>query len=232
MTGASFQMLLTKGGGPAALTFITTVSDATDLTTYSFAGASIGTADSTRRVVCVVHWMYAGAGTDTVLNSATIGGVAATIHVQTNNGVTASPGGCAIISALVPTGTTGTIAATFNALCSRCLVGIYRAVNEGSATPVATASDNTLTSSTTLDVNVNISAGGWAVAGVTTLTSAATPTNTWTGVTEQYDVTLEATSRGMGGGFVSASAGGTPVTINVVASTALVNGAACSMSWL
>lgn len=215
---------------PPSISFISQAEITADQASYSFTSQSIDAADATRRVVVAVHWMYAGAGTDTVLNSATIGGVAATIHVQTNNGTSSSPDGIAIISALVPTGTTATIDLTFNATCSRAYIGVYSALNEAGSSPTATASDNTLTGST-LNLNLNVTAGGWLMAAVTE-SSNLTPTNTWTGVSENYDLTsTEIAGRIFSSGHTSGSAGGTPVTVTVVASVSLLNGAAASMSW-
>lgn len=210
---------------PASLTFIGFTEDATDLTTYSFASAAIGVADATRRVVVVVHWGESASTRS--LSSATIGGVAATIHAQTS-GVTR---GVAIISALVPTGTTATIALTFSGAMQRAAIGVYRAINETSASPTATATDTTFTGAV-LDVNVNVPVNGWVVAG-TTDNGVAGRTHAWVGVTKQYDTTSgEAAGIIYSGGHDTGLAAATPRTVNTTVSNATgISGAAVAMSW-
>lgn len=145
---------------------------------------NIGTAASARRVVPVVHWREGG--THQTLTSATIGGVAATIHVQRGHtgGVTGL--GVAIISALVPTGTTATLALTFSGGVTVAYAGIWRLVNYG--TIVATGSDEAQGSTAALSVSLSTVNDGFVVAGYTGSTNTgSTPVN-WTNVTERYDV--------------------------------------------
>ena len=120
-------------------------------------------------------------------NSATIGGVAATIHAQTTTGPTSAQldTGIAIISALVPTGTTAAVALTFNNTVARTSLGIYRAINEVNASPHATMTDNTLSSNVNSGT-INIPGTGMLVAGSTAATTAG-QANTWTGATETVD---------------------------------------------
>lgn len=213
------------GRKPPSISFIGFTEDTTDLTTYSFASVAIGAADPTRRVVVVVHW-----GENAVtrsLNSATIGGVAATIHAQTSAAIR----GVAIISALVPTGTTATIALTFSGAMLRSAIGVYRALNETSASPTATATDITFTGAV-LDVNVNVPVNGWVVAG-TTDNGIAGRTHAWVGVTKQYDTTSgEAAGIIYSGGHDTGLAAATPRTVNTtVSNTTGISGAAVAMSW-
>ncbi len=170
---------------PASIAFIGVSHDNTSTATPSFAGVSIGAADATRRVWAVVHWTIANAAR--TLNSATIGGVGGTIHAQTTTGPTSAQldTGIAIISALVPTGTTAAVALTFNNTVTRTSLGIYRAINEVNSSPHATMTDNTLSSNVNSGT-INIPGTGMLVAGSTAATTAG-QTNTWTGVTETAD---------------------------------------------
>lgn len=212
-----------------SLSFVGTVADDSNLTTYSFATAGIGAADATRRTVVACHWYSTGTGAVT-MSSATIGGVAATIHVQASPaGTTVSPG-CAIISLLNPTGTTSTIAFTLSTTAARAFIGIYRAVDESVASPFATVSDGTL-SSNALDVSLNTPAG-WVMAAASISSASAGQTFTWVGVGENYDTfSAENTSRYYTGGHNTSITPSTPRTITVTDSGAAVDGVGVSMSW-
>lgn len=160
---------------PATLTYQSYAIDTADLTTYSFASVGIGTADSTRRVIAAAHW---GASSRT-LSSATIGGVSATIHVQSSG----ASRGVAIFSALVPTGTTATIDFTLSGGAVRAGLGVWTSINEADSAPTGT-----LTNTTTLSSTIDVPADGFVVAALTLFESSSTPTTvTWTGPTERYD---------------------------------------------
>jgi hypothetical protein len=173
------------GGGvstpPPSVEFLQRTEDTTNLTNYSFAGQNLGAEDTTRRIVVVVHW---GQSVNTrTLNSATINGVAATIHVQ-NGGSAATR--CAIISALVPTGTSGTIALAFSGACDRANISVFRALNETSGSPTDFENDTSVTSGL-LSVAIDVPAGGWVVAGIIHNTTAGSSW-TWTGAVEDYEI--------------------------------------------
>jgi hypothetical protein len=187
-------------GAAFDVSFTDSTSSASDLTTYTFSGRAIGAADSTRRVFACIHWATTGSVTGTV-SSATIGGVAATVHVEASETGGATRYGTAIISALVPTGTTADIVFTISAACIRAGVGVFRMVNETNTTPHDTASDIVLTG-TVLSGTIDILDGGTLIAscylgGL----AASTQTIVWTGATEQYDINPESTTNRLGGAF-------------------------------
>jgi hypothetical protein len=166
---------------PPSLEFRVSAVDVADLTTYTFSTVDIGAADSTRRVIVGV----AGSATSPqTLSSATIGGVGATIHVN-NSSVDHS----SLISALVPTGTTATIAVTFSGAQFCAGIGIYRLINETVSTPHATATDLTL-SSGVLSTTINVPSNG-ALVAICKAFGSATPTCAWSGATERYDQVME-----------------------------------------
>src|SRR5882672_2885076 len=147
---------------PPSLEFLQFTEDTVDRTTYTFTSQNLGAADATRRIV--VCCMWSDGSTATTITSANIAGIAATIHVASDNDI---QGNCAIFSALVPTGTSGTITFTVTAggggSVDRGAIAVYRALNETVASPNATASDTTI-SSKVLSVTVNIPVNGWVVA--------------------------------------------------------------------
>jgi hypothetical protein len=210
-------------GTPApSNTFTDSVVDATNLTTYTFTSRAIGAVDSTRRVVVGVAWGNSIART---LSSATIGGVGATIHVQTGAG---NLDGSALISAAVPTGTTATIVVTLTAGALNCGIAVWSLLN-ATGSPSATASDNT-TSADALSVGVNVPANGSLFCICAMVGSGAGRTFTWTNATERVDAPLEVSDV-----YSAASETGlgveTPRTITATASASVIGGSLCLMTW-
>ncbi len=225
---------LLGGAAPAELSFVGFTEITTDLADYTFASVNIGAADPTRRVVVAIHWADS-AVTTTLENSVTIQGIAATIHVQADGGTS----NCAIVSALVPTGTTADIVfgTVSNTPVDRAAIGVYRAINESVATPHDTAVDLTASSGVLSDT-INIPANGWVV-GAANFSNAVSPTaDTWVGVTEQYGhptpgAPSDAAGQFRSGGFAS----GLPLEANrtlsctLTAGAPLPNGRLAGVSW-
>lgn len=215
---------------PASLSYIGLSSDNTASSTPSYSGVSIGAADSTRRVFAVVHWGVTNAAR--TLSSATIGGVAATIHAQTTTGPTSAQNdtGVAIFSALVPTGTTATVAMTFSGSVTRSQLAIYSMLNPINTTPHATMTDNTM-SSGVMSGTINIPTVGMLIAA-TTAAALSGMTNSWVGATENYD-----TAHPNAAGQCATGASGTGMTLEsnrTVSSTTTstpVRGALAAVSW-
>ncbi len=168
-----------------AVSYIGYTEDAASRTTYTFAGASLGDAHSARTVFVLVHWSCSDPVV--LLSSATIAGVSATIHAQTRVDDDVDEGiGSAIISASVPSGTTGTIAFTLSGGGFLGAIGVIRVANLTEVVATATAihdGASPVNPSTTIDV----SASGALLACVTT--SSDDGGIAWTGVTEQYEDT-------------------------------------------
>lgn len=182
---------------PPSVSFQALTSLTTDLTTYTFTGAALGTADSTRRIVAVVT----GANANRTISSATIGGVAASIAVQVTGGTNITSG---IIIADVPTGTTGDVVVTWSAAQVRCSVAVFAVYNLLSSTAVATASDTAATSS----LNVNIQTGDILIVGGCGNAGSSSPT----GYSERYDST-DAEGNSHGGGDYTATSTESPRTV-------------------
>lgn len=167
-------------GGVSPFAFLGTdnqfVSAATSV--YTFSDIDFGEAGGRRTLVFSLVWRASSAARSLV--SATIGGVAATIVDQKNNAVDASVSvGTAIVMAVVPSGTTGSLVLTLSAsLGTMTLVyGLY----SKSAAVVGQHNSSNLTNPTaTLDVPANGFALG--VAG-SFLSSGFTG---WTGLTADF----------------------------------------------
>lgn len=215
---------------PAELAFLQHTRDDTDqATTYTYAGQNFGAVAGIRRIVAVFSWSVQNAVR--TISTVTIGGVAATIHQQTTTGPTVAQTDCGvcIASALVPTGTSGSVVVVANGAMSRSSLALYRAINETGASPTQGFADNTMTANV-LSGTVNIPANGWVVAGACANTTA--PAYTWVGVTEQYDiVSAEAAGVGYGGGFASALALEANRTVSATVAGTAGRGSSAAMSW-
>jgi hypothetical protein len=189
-------------GGSAAITYVATTPLTTNLTTYSFVGASLGTVSSDRYVVVAATTEPL---TGTQVNSATIAGVSATITKQDQGG----GGGAltAILIAAVPTGATGTIDITYDNSCKNCSISVYTIT--GLASPTATATQ--FNRSADPNFSLVVSAGGVALC---VAASVANTSCTWSpaGLTENADSFNESHTHTVASG---SSAGGT--TLSVVA---------------
>lgn len=158
---------------------------ATSRTVWTFSTMSIGTASATRRVICLVSGR--SSTNSRTVSSATIGGISATIDIQT----TASSSGstvAAIIAATVPTGTTADVVVTFSGAMSEGDCYVTSLDNLVSVTPVDTAGVNQTSGNTiTTGANVDWQAGGYVIAYTSNFTTGST--TTWTGATEYFDET-------------------------------------------
>jgi hypothetical protein len=192
---------------PFDASLITSVSSNTDAADYTFSATSIGVAHDTRKVVCAILW-GAASGPPT-LTGATIGGVTAAVEDQiTKAGSTFR--GVAIISADVPTGTTGDIVLNFSGTITRVRVDVYRIINHTSASVVA--KDNTI-SGLALDVSLTVPATVGCIIGATANGTSGDDVD-WVGATEHYDTTLEVATVRVSGAFSTSVAAG-PVTVQV-----------------
>lgn len=176
------------------LSYVTFVSDATDLTTYTFSGASIGAVKDRRWIIVIP----AGQSNATcTISSVTIGGVTAT---SIGSQQTGTPNVVIGMHALaVPTGTTADIGVTFSGSVFRCGCAVFSLSSDfAPTTPWDFQSDNTV-SANALGVTLSVPALGCAIAASFSFTTSAT-SHVWTGVTEDYDTTVEANTVGFSGG--------------------------------
>lgn len=182
-------------------TFVATAQDTTNTTVHTFTNLGIGTADPTRYVFIAVHMI------GNAPSSVTIGGSAGTL-VACQAGSTARV--CFYYRA-IPTGTTATVVVTHAANINNVGVASWNVINLNSPTPTA----SNFSASTPASYSLTPSAGGVVIAGSSAYISSSTViTNTWTGVTEQYDVRyLNATDGAQMSGAVLNGASGSLVSI-------------------
>lgn len=183
----------------SAASFIGTADAENPGSGHTFSGVSIGAAQADRRVVVGVHWETSGA-TELTLDSASIGGIAATIHRQSSHSGGSTGLGSAIISAAVPSGTTGDIVVSFSgSLVIAVSIGVTRLIGLASGTPHATQSLRGA-GVTTVSGSISVPANGVLVMVGTGSTNTTSAPITFTGGTERYDAAM--TSFGRRGGTV------------------------------
>lgn len=141
---------------------------------YTLSAASIGTADAQR--VVIVGISYVNGDTETI-SAVTIGGVSASILVQSNSALEAV--GAGIAAAIVPTGTTADVVVTLTGNVTGIGVGVWATYDLDAASAVATGSNTDLSG-----LAVNAQPFGFVIA-VTSNDSSRTMT--WSGATEDYD---------------------------------------------
>jgi hypothetical protein len=200
-----------------SISFRTSASDSTDLTTYNgaaFQGLDFGTEGANRHVIVgIIASRTSGSPT---ISGVTIGGVAATIVAQITE---ASRGIAGIAIAAVPTGATGDVVVTMSGACSRCAIIIWAAYDLTSATPADTATST----ASPLNVSCDTAIGDVMVAcGYSNNSTTATHA----GVTERVDAQYGEGATYAGGDHTAVSAE-TPRTITITfASSANPAGAA------
>lgn len=176
--------------------------DETDLTTYTFSSANLGTAAADRHIVVGVLGRAAAART---ISSVTVGGVAATVVAEQ----TIDDGGpdnfSGIVIAAVPTGTAGDVVITMSGACLRLNYSAWRLTGLSSAS--AHATDHAGPTADPI-LEINVPANGVAIA-VSSQQTGLSPTCTWTNATERFDDAT--TTDGFSGADTTTA--GTPLSI-------------------
>ncbi len=103
---------------------------------YEFFDLPFGVAAVDRLLIAALG---GGSASSVTSVSATIGGVAATVHAQAHNTGNTRNGHAAVVSALVPAGTSGSLAVTWNGGMLDMAYALYSATGLISTTPTDTA---------------------------------------------------------------------------------------------
>lgn len=165
-----FPFLCSGGGGLASpsVTYQGTGTALLSSTTTTFTALAIGTADTNRRVVCVVTSVL---DSDSAV-TATIGGVSATQHGAA--WITGTGSWTALFSAVVPTGTTANVVMTLDHAPSntaRC--STYTVDDSKIVAASATLGENTTSGATSLAVSYSETNQGVTIGGIFWLDSAS-----------------------------------------------------------
>lgn len=187
-------------------------SGATNSTSHSLSvaiGAVAGVSEGARLVAVAVHMLSANVP---AVSAATIGGVSASWGTAASASRATGRYSVVWIWALVPTGTTATVAITLTQ-SAFVILRAFRIVGLLSTTPGHNDEDSNVGNITSLVGNINVVFGGVAIAACT---GFGTGTWTLTGVTEDYSVAAlwSADARVVGGHLdVAADETGRAVTI-------------------
>lgn len=167
-----------------AVSYESTAQNVNASSSYSFSAMDIGAAAADRRVFITVSW--AGDDFPEQIASATIGGIAATIHKQQTLSDSVSQSiGCAILSAVVPTGTTATVVINFTDVAEMCAVGTFRTTGFSAITEALSDTDQN-NPVQVVTVAIDIGANGAVIAVATNSFDAGDIV--WTaGATERYE---------------------------------------------
>lgn len=181
-----------------AVTYNNAYSDGTNLTTYSFAGVTLGVGYS----VITIHGRQSS---NRSISSVTIDGVTATEHVQLTSGNCVGIFGAQCASA------SGTVSITFSAGMDLCAIGSYLLDGVGSTVLADTGSAS---STNTLNDTVTVVSGGAVIA---IAAAGSTPGLTgWTNLTQNYN-TLVTSFRSTGASADVVSSGSLSVTCTLTA---------------
>lgn len=148
-------MISLPGWYPAAiagerplLSLLSSAEDFGNSSGYEFFSLPFGAEAFDRVLIAAVAGGSAGTALPT---SVTIGGVAATIHAQTDNAGNTRNGHAFIASALVPSGASGSLAVNWSGTMLDMCYGLYRASGLISATPTDTVTGSGASPSLILD---------------------------------------------------------------------------------
>lgn len=178
------RIMMTKSTGTATVSYISTSTNTVDQTTYTFTNQNIG---GPGLIVVAAHG-DGGSGGD--ISSCTIGGSAATPVILSNQAALS----VGLFSKRITSGTTATIVVTYGASVGRCGIYVFRIQGVFSDAVRDTASNNGVAAS--LSVTVDALEDGVIVAAAT---NDVDRRMTWSGVTESYDVGIEANVGTTGG---------------------------------
>lgn len=218
MAAVSHMVLLT-GSRRKVLAFQGHAENGTGASSYNFTSQPIGTAQSDRYVIVGIGWSNLGPS----ISAVTIGGVSATVVATAAN----ANGSSAMYIALVPTGTTATVAITFSSTTNLgCGIAVWSATGLVSATPVSSGNSSASPTPSVVLTTVN---GGFAIgyAHVASNVTYSPSTIPWTGVTASWAGNDITAGRPHGGGHATTTASGITPSPTFVGG----NGALVAASW-
>lgn len=168
----------------------TYVDSSSNLTTYTLPDFDVGAPASDRRIFGIIHWSEGGVHRS--LSSVTLGGVSAAIHQQKGHSGGTTGLGVAIVSAVIPSGTTASCSITFSGICSGVAFSSIRTTGMTRSTPFDSDFDENQVTTADLTSSTNVDSKGLIIAAMTGSTNAVNDAVTWTGANEQYDLATAA----------------------------------------
>jgi hypothetical protein len=204
------------------ITYVQAVSTSPTSNSYTFSDVDIGSPASDRLVVVSVGTIRGDGTGGRRLVSATIGGVSASIAGDNpfENQVNI------LVYAVIPTGTTATIALTFEGnsgsslMAGSATIGTYALYGYNNSDPIDYGRDSLVT---TPSVTIDTELGGCAIFCFGAFSNSTNVT--WTGATEDYDVTEASTRKRSAASTTTASSTLTVSAVQATLSNAFLFGA-------
>jgi hypothetical protein len=182
----------------------------TDLSTYTFTAVNLSSPAADRFIVVGV--LLVGSPGRTA-STVTIGGVSAT---AINTGTASTNVSLRLFGAVVPAGSTGDVVVTASGGCLCCSIGVWALYGLSSTTAIDTTNGTSNPDSDTLTTV----AGGFVVA--VAVNGGSVETYTWSGLTENFDQTVEASTASCASG-ASVETGGSSLAYTVTRTGGLQN---------
>ena len=173
--------MLAASTSPRVATYRSDSAQNTTNSTYTFTAMSFGTAYSSRRML--VHIGARGNTTNGAIASVTIGGIAATVPINSLNTAGGNVSISAFAVATVPSGNTGNVVVNFSTNKLRCSVVVYDISGMTNNTPV----DAQGVVGNGPNYSVATAKSGCIVAGSFIASASG---NSWTGVVEDVDASI------------------------------------------
>ena len=213
-----YPLIITPQRAPE-IYFGASAHSSTNTSTFSFTSLDFNIDNPERLVVVAVN--YYEFDTSASVTSITVGGVTPTLVTSGFRAVTGGSGSFVYsrLYQVQPTGTSGTVALTFNrSIDLGCSVGVWSAYYLNSTTAVSTATAND-------SVNLTVQPGDAVIATASGVYDATG--TTWTNATENYDTSSNRMTRS--GASVLSSTNGTlniAASCNIAFGGVIVSGAA------
>lgn len=208
------------GEKPAILEFLGAWGDQGGSTPWTFAGITLGSAAADRRIIVAVYAPSTSGANANVITGVTIAGITATRLAAQNSADNYHQ--IAFYMASVPSGTSGNIVVTTAASRASMSIAWWKVTQLKSATPVATAFDNT-PSAATLSASVQTKKGGFVLAAAMRQMPSGSGSWTMTGVNENQDSPFPIDPPANSSQVAGSIAITTPSTLTVTASPNVTN---------
>lgn len=219
----TFPITMMSSGVDPSIGFTASAVDSVSRTAYTFSSQAFGDAHTTRQILVAAGGHRDNRG----VSSITIGGVTAS-NVKTQG--QGAGGTIALYIAAVPTGTSGDVVITWDgATGGGSSVAVWRLVGLSATATDTDGEGYAEGSATNFTLDVNVAAGGVAVAATVNGNSGGEPhTTVWSNITENYDTQVNSNEWQSGASILSASAASPLNIIGNPDSTPHRAGAACS----
>jgi len=212
--GIALTGIISSNSTPAQSSFVSSSFNTSSLSTYTFTSMDLGGPG-----LCVVNVQAEVGSTARVVNSVTIGGLAATQAAQVNSVQNGTATTSAIFYLANNANTSGNIVVTFNLAPIRCFISVYRIVNNYSNTPFQTQT-NTAINGTGLSLNFTALNAGCVGIAVETIGLDSVTSLGWTNATLNYNTSAgSGTTRVTGANFKTVSSGNRTVSVSHTNST-------------